>query len=135
MLREIGNVKQHPGQFFRRWFNDELLDLFVWYDAPGGRIAGFQLCFDKDKRERALTYTDENGYSLNEVDADSSAWDMSSPVLAVQGTEFPRVRLLAQLGERGEALERRLFEYLMEKLEAYGSPPPDVPARNSEPTS
>ncbi len=132
MLREIRNVKQYPGQLFRRWFNDELLDLFVWYDA-GGRIAGFQLCFDKDKQERAWTYTDENGYSLDDVDADGSAWDMSSPVL-VPGTEFPRVRLLAQLGERSAVLDRRLFEYLMEKLEAYRSPS-DVPARNSEPAS
>jgi len=132
MLREIRNVKQYPGQLFRRWFNDELLDLFVWYDA-GGRIAGFQLCFDKDKQERAWTYTDENGYSLDDVDADGSAWDMSSPVL-VPGTEFPRVRLLAQLGERSAVLDRRLFEYLMEKLEAYGSPS-DVLARNSEPAS
>jgi len=132
MLREIRNVKQYPGQLFRRWFNDELLDLFVWYDA-GGRIAGFQLCFDKDKQERAWTYTDENGYSLDDVDADGSAWDMSSPVL-VPGTEFPRVRLLAQLGERSAVLDRRLFEYLMEKLEAYRSPS-DVPACNSEPAS
>ncbi len=132
MLREIRNVKQYPGQLFRRWFNDELLDLFVWYDA-GGRIAGFQLCFDKDKQERAWTYTDENGYSLDDVDADGSAWDMSSPVL-VPGTEFPRVRLLAQLGERGEALDRRLFEYLTEKLKEYASPS-DVSARNPEPAS
>jgi len=133
MLREIGNIKQDPGQFFRRWFNDELLDLFVWYDA-GGRIAGFQLCFDKDGRERALTYTDENGYSLNEVHADGSAWDMSSPVLVMPGTEFPRGRLLTQLRERGEALDRHLCEYLMEKLEAYGLLS-DVPSRNPEPAS
>jgi len=132
MLREIRNVKQYPGQLFRRWFNDDLLDLFVWYEA-GGRIAGFQLCFDKDRQERALTYTDADGYSLNEVDADGSAWDMSSPVL-VPGTEFPRVRLLAQLGERSEALDRRLFEYLIEKLKDYG-PPMDVPTRNSKPAS
>ena len=137
MLREIRNVRQYPGQLFRRWFNDELIDLFVWYDS-GGRITGFHLYFDKDqRRERALTYSDEDGYALNEVDADGSAWDMSSPVL-VPGTEFSRVRLLAQLGERGEVLDRRLFEYLTEKLEAYGSPPPppaDVPARNPESAS
>jgi hypothetical protein len=133
MLREIGNIKQYPGQFFRRWFSDEMLDLFVWYDTDG-RIAGFQLCFDKDGRERALTYSDENGYTLNEVEADGSAWDMSSPVLAVPDTEFPRVRLLAQLGERGELLDTHLREYLSEKLEACGAAL-DVPDRNPEPTS
>jgi len=132
MLREIGNVRQNPGQLFRRWFNDEVLDLFVWYHADGS-IAGFQLCFDKDERERALTYTDQNGYSLHEVEANGSAWDMSSPVLAVPGTEFPRVGLLAQLRERGEVLDRRLYEYLTEKLEACELPS-DV-ARSAEPES
>ena len=132
MLREIGNVRQYPGQLFRRWFNDEALDLFVWYHADGS-IAGFQLCFDKDTRERALTYTDENGYSINEVEANGSAWDMSSPVLAMPGTEFPRVALLAQLRERGEVLDRRLYEYLTEKLEACELPS-DV-ARRAEPES
>ncbi len=134
MLREIGNIKQDPGQFFRRWFNDEVLDLFIWYDADE-RIAGFQLCFDKDGgRERALTYTEENGYTLNEVHADGSAWDMSSPVLSAAGAEFPRGRLLAQLAERGEALDRRVREYLTGKLEAYGLPS-DVPTLNPEPAS
>lgn len=130
MLREIEHVKQYPGQHFRRWFNDELLDLFVWYDV-GGRIVGFQFCFDKDRQERALTYTDTHGYSLNKVDDGGSAWDMSSPVL-VPGAEFPRVRLLAQLGERGAALDRRLFKYLIEKLEEFTSRS-DFPARDSEP--
>ena len=120
MLREIRDVKQSHGQFFRRWFNDELLDLFVWYDADG-RIKGFQLCFDKDTQERALTYSEESGYSLERVEAENSAWDMSSPVLA-RGAEFPRGRLLDQLRARGAELDRRLFAYLKEKLEAYPSP-------------
>lgn len=128
MLREIRNVKQY-GAFRRRWFNDEQLDLFVWYDARG-QIAGFQLCFDKKTRERALTYSEEKGYSFDEVNANHSAWDMSSPVL-VRAREFPRARLLAELGARGAKLDSFLFTYLKEKLEAFPSPPQPGIAQDS----
>jgi hypothetical protein len=117
MLREIRNIKAIPGQGPRRWFNDEHFDLFVWYDA-GGRILGFQLCFDKDKRvERALSFTEEEGYSLNQVAGENSVCDMGSPVLA-PGGEFSHRQLIDQLDERSAALERSLYEYLREKLEA-----------------
>jgi hypothetical protein len=126
MLREIRNVKEIPGQGPRRWFNDEHFDLFVWYDG-GGRILGFQLCFDKDTRvERALTFTEEGGYTLDQVAGENSVCDLGSPVLAPTG-EFSRRQLIAQLDERGAALERSLYEYLREKLEA-------CPARLPVPT-
>ena len=116
MLREIRNVKQIPGQGPRRWFNDEHLDLFVWYDA-GGRPIGFQLCFDKDTRaERALTFTEDEGYSLYYVTAETSVCDMGSAVL-MRGGDFSCGQLIAQLCERGASLERSLYEYLREKLE------------------
>ncbi len=117
MLREIGNVKAIAGQGARRWFSDEHFDLFVWYDASG-RILGFQLCFDKDTQdERALTYTEREGYSLDQVAAETSVCDMASPVL-LRAADFSRPQLLAQLGERGAVLERPLYDYLMAKLEA-----------------
>jgi hypothetical protein len=117
MLREIQNVKEIPGQGVRRWFSDENLDLFVWYDASQ-RILGFQLCFDKNTRaERALTFTEAEGYCLDHVSAESSVCDMASPVLVGAG-EVSRRQLLAELGERGASLERSLYEYLWEKLEA-----------------
>jgi hypothetical protein len=52
MLAEIRDVRQIPGEGFRRWFSDGDFDLIVWY--AGGEIAGFQLCYDKGRRERAL---------------------------------------------------------------------------------
>jgi hypothetical protein len=117
MLREIRNIKEIPGQGPRRWFSDEHFDLFVWYEA-GGRILGFQLCFDKDKRvERALTFTEERGYSLDLVEGENSVCDMGSLVLA-PAVGFSRRQLIDQLDERGATLERSLYEYLREKLEA-----------------
>jgi hypothetical protein len=116
MLREIRNIREIPGQGPRRWFSDAHLDLFVWYDE-GGRILGFQLCFDKDTRvERALTFTEEGGYSLDLVAGEDSVCDLGSPVLVPAG-EFSLRRLIDQLGERGAMLERSLYDYLREKLE------------------
>ncbi|MCA1565337.1 MAG: hypothetical protein LC803_06835 [Acidobacteria bacterium] len=122
MLREIRNVKEIPGQGVRRWFNDEHLDLFVWYDA-GGRIIGFQLCFDKDTRdERALTFTEDEGYSLDHVSTEASVCDLGSPVM-VRAGGFSCRRLIEQLGERGVTLERSLYDYLRKKLEEYPAQP------------
>ena len=118
MLREIGYIKQSPGQLFRRWFNDELLDLFVWQEE-GGRITGFQLCFDKDTDERALTYSEADGYSLHNVHTEESSLDMGSPVLRRGVEELPFPHLLALLAERGAAIDPRVLRYVTEKLEAY----------------
>jgi hypothetical protein len=117
MLREIGNVRQRPGQPACRWFNDELLDLFVWHDESG-RINGFQLCFNKDTTEHALTYSESDGYLLNDVQPEESSLDMGSPVLA-HSTALPFPRLLALLAERGAGIDSRVLQYVMEKLEAY----------------
>jgi hypothetical protein len=115
MLREIGHIKEISGQGARRWFNDEYLDLFVWYDA-GGRILGFQLCFDKNTRdERAITFTETGGYSLDQVTTETSVCDLGSAVLSrVNG--FSGQRLIEQLDARGQLLEPALYDYLMEKL-------------------
>jgi hypothetical protein len=121
MLREIGHTKGIPGQGPRRWFNDEYLDLFVWYDA-GGRILGFQLCFDKNTHaERALTYTEAAGYTFDQVATEASVCDLGSAVL-VRAAEFSGLRLIEQLGALGQALEPALYEYLREKLEACPAP-------------
>ena len=117
MLREIGNISQIPGQPSRRWFNDELLDLFVWQDESG-RFMGFQLCFDKDTVERALTYFERDGYSLDDVHPEESSLDMGSPVLS-HGSELPFPHLPALLAERGAGIDSRVLCYVTEKLEAF----------------
>jgi hypothetical protein len=89
----------------------------VWYDA-GGRILGFQLCFDKNTRaEHALTYTEAGGYSLDQVTTETSVCDLGSAVL-VRAAGFSGQRLIEQLDARGQALEPALYEYLREKLVA-----------------
>lgn len=116
MLREITPVKQDAGEYFRRLFSDEFFDLFVWYDA--GQIIGFQLCYDKQQRECALTYLEDKGYSHARVDSgEDSVYDMRSPVLTKQGG-FPSDRVGQQFIARSEELEPSIRLYVTGKLEA-----------------
>lgn len=68
MLSEIRNARQVEGEGFRRWFTDEYFDLIVWY-GNDRRLIGFQLCYDKQERERALTWTREHGFQHNRIDS------------------------------------------------------------------
>ena len=51
----LANTPRKPvaGDRDRRWIADEYFDLIVWYEDDQ-TIHGFQLCYDKPGRERAL---------------------------------------------------------------------------------
>lgn len=67
-LHEISSVRQIPGEERRRWFASPDMDLFVWYDADG-KLTGFQLAYDKDSKEQALTWKLRTGFLHDQVDA------------------------------------------------------------------
>ena len=72
----------------RRWIADEYFDLIVWYEAAGA-IHGFQLCYDKPGRERALTWTRERGFSHTAIDSGESRPTANrTPILVPDGV-FP----------------------------------------------
>ena len=70
MIHEVKRTRQVPGEGFRRWFTDSDFDLIVWYEGQDedGPIAGFQLCYDKQGAERALTWRRATGFSHEKVD-------------------------------------------------------------------
>lgn len=88
MLSEFPGVAQREGEGRRRWFSDEKMDLIVWY-SPAGSVTGFQLCYDRDGDERALTWRDgPSGGGLVHARVDSGEDDPArnrSPVLADAG--------------------------------------------------
>lgn len=56
-MREIANVRQEAGEPWRRFFQGQGLELTVWYEsAKQERPIGFQLCYDTDGAEHALTW-------------------------------------------------------------------------------
>jgi hypothetical protein len=81
MLSEIPNVRQIEGEGTRRWFRDSYFDLIVWYGGDGGLI-GFQLCYDKQVRERAFTWRRGHGCRHERIDAgETTGHSKMSPVI------------------------------------------------------
>jgi hypothetical protein len=66
-LREILPARQLAGEYHRRWFTSESLDLFVWSDEEGA-LQAFQFTYDKGKRERAISWHADAGLSHDIVD-------------------------------------------------------------------
>lgn len=67
MLVEVKNVSQVEGESQRRWFTDEFFDLIVW-EEEDSTINAFQLCYDKPRKEHALTWRRNQGYRHDIVD-------------------------------------------------------------------
>ena len=67
MLREVLIVEQNNLSLRRRWFESDYFDLFIWQDA-GGAFVRFQLCYDVELNERALVWSDREGFYHDGVD-------------------------------------------------------------------
>ena len=67
MMREILGLTDEPG-IHRRWFHDDYFDLFVW-QAGGGELLQFQLCYGIDSSEQALVWEKRRGFFLDGIEA------------------------------------------------------------------
>lgn len=86
MLREIQNCRQVPKEPFRRWFMDQTMDLIVWYvDETLADLVGFQLCYDKDTKEHAVTWYASGRRSFLSIEDNSTPMTNSSPILNANG--------------------------------------------------
>ena len=86
MLREISASRQISGESTRRWYTSPNIDLFVWVNDQNS-LTGFQLCYDKQHREHALTWTEKSGFSHMAVDGGESrpARYKGAPILLANG--------------------------------------------------
>ena len=117
MLKESCSTK-HPAKSTRRWFSDDYFDLIVWIDQ-GGAISGFQLCYDKYKKERALTWTQINGYSHERIDdGESNPSKNLSPILVPDGV-CPTKEIIERFILESTGIETRLQSFIVDKLQAY----------------
>ena len=85
MLTEYPVTPGKKEEFVTRWFSDSYADLYVWYDAAGS-IAGFQLCYNKDRDEHSLTWKRGSGYAHNSIDAgDDTPLSNQTPIVVPDG--------------------------------------------------
>lgn len=119
MLREIANVRQVEGEPWRRWFSDERLDLVVWED-PGQGVIGFQLCYDKQRDEHALTWMAGLGFSHGQVDSgeDRPGRCKGTPIVVSEGT-FNMEELAPDFLALSEGLDKALRDFIYKKLLDY----------------
>jgi hypothetical protein len=118
MLSEIRNPRQVQGEGRRRWFMDDYFDLIVWY-AEDGSLVGFQLCYDKKVRERALTWTRDHGYQHNRIDAGEVPGHVKmSPVIVADG-EFGRDEVARRFREASVEMEPDVARLVYETVKSY----------------
>ena len=127
MLQELLPTRQIPGEPRRRWFNSERCDLIVWLQDDGVPV-GFQLCYDKDEVEHALTWIRNRGYNHMRVDAHGRSpygedVQKGTPLLVPDGVFDPR-RLLQIFNDEGRQLPPEFFALVSEKLRGCEAPAP-----------
>ncbi len=119
MLKEAKHVMQVKGEPRRRWFDDEYFDLIVWFQ-PGDEIFGFQLCYDREKKPRALTWTKQYGYKHTGIDNGENSWGASknSPVLVEDGL-FDTPSVSRKLEEAAAEMPKEISAFVLEKVKAF----------------
>ncbi len=116
MLREFVRVRQEETGF-RRLFTDELFDLYVWYeDRTRARMIGFQLVYRSGLDEKALTWTERDGFLHTKVD-DGDRKTNQSPILVQDGL-FAYADVHRELSLRVADLEPDVRDFVMEKIES-----------------
>jgi len=119
MLIEIDNPRQNENER-RRVFHDDYFDLYVWI-AHDGAISGFQLCYDRDGMERALTWREKHGYSHEKVDPgeDIGKHFKMKPVLLADGL-FDYRGIAERFREAGAGIDKNIAGFVHKKILEYG---------------
>lgn len=118
MLAEIKGVAQERGTTNRRrWFEDDALELIVWY-REGDEPLGFQLCYqDADRREWALTWRAPGGFRHAWVESgDWRAESNMTPVLVNSDRPVPWTEIRGLFTTRAQALEPALRDFIAARL-------------------
>lgn len=119
MLREISKVRQIQGEPTRRWYMDEYFDLVIW-QVESGETVGFQLCYDKQRGEHALTWQFGSGFSHHEVDNGEARPGKykATPILVEDGT-FNMEEIAVKFLSHSDALEPQTRDFIYNKLLQY----------------
>ena len=118
VLREIRDVRQVQEEPRRRWFSDENFDLIVWFD-PENEVIGFQLCYDKETEQKALTWLNQDGYQHSRIDNGDNPGKMkASPVLEANG-HFDREGIGHRFRKNRGDVPDKIADYVYEKIMNY----------------
>ena len=131
-LHELKFVRQYEGEMLRRWFDDDegFFDLIAWVDDDV--VSGFQLAYNVDGEERAITWLG-GAFSHRDVDpGDDSPLSNDSSVLG-DTTIYPIIEIIRRFEQISRDIAPDVRTLLIEKLEQYAetlqtAPPDQSPA-------
>ena len=117
MLKKVP-IKRVENDRPRRWMTDDYFDLYVWYQGDGS-IYGFQLCYDKERDQRALTWTVEGRFQHDRVDSgEQTVYDNRSPVLT-KGCPFFREGVRKEFIARSAEIEPEISKLVLSVIDQY----------------
>ena len=118
MLLEPKVSRLHDGALRRRWFTDEQMDLYLWFDAAG-ELVRLQLCYDKLTLERVLHWRQGEGYRHDAIDdGEGVPGKARSPILVMDGPCDVEA-LLARFRDASLKLDDATFDLVYRRLVEY----------------
>lgn len=117
MLREISDVRQIPGEGHRRWFTSTEFDLIVWYEE--GLVTGFQLCYDKETKERALTWRVTGSYGHTRIDDGETPFGPKRTPILVQDGVFDKNTVLQRFRQVSGEIDPVIADLVARRLADY----------------
>ncbi len=119
MLRD-SPIRPKEGDLPRRWISDDFFDLIIWYQ-PDEIVHGFQLCYDKGREERALTWVAGRGFNHSRIDpGDDLPTDNRTPVL-IHGGAFPAGFVTEEFRKRSVDLPPAIRHLVLSRLREFRS--------------
>src|SRR6185295_173318 len=118
MLKEVPIVSQQPDQPRRRWFTDDYFDLYVWFNEEDDPI-GFQLCYDRERHERAVTWSADAGFSHDRIDHAGPDWTMQTPILTATEDLLPDSEILVRFEATSTNIDPAVRNIVLEKINAF----------------
>ena len=119
MLNEIKEVKQYESGKHRRWFHDDFFDLYTW-EGTDGTLQGFQLCYAKLGKERALRWSPEAGYSHEGVDAPEDKPGRAMSALFVADGAFDANNVGTIFENAALEMPEKFRSFVLDRIRAYG---------------
>ncbi|MBN1622265.1 MAG: hypothetical protein JW871_06715 [Endomicrobiales bacterium] len=117
-LSEIKNAKQHEGEYFRRWFQDDYFDLIVFY-GDKRKIAGFELCYNRFNDEHVFIWSKDSGFSHYRVDDGEPIADIHMTPIMVPDGAFPLQDVLHKYVKSSKNVSPEINKFIVKKINEF----------------
>lgn len=118
-MKEFINVRQIPGDAKRRWFSSSEFDLIVWL-SDDETFLGFELCYDKNAKERSLRWSNTAGFQHMAVDDGEQipGKHKGTPILIADGL-FDAKQVHSDFSQVRHFLPDEIAEYVLNVIRQY----------------